>query len=62
MKVINQKRFLSFPAKQILIMALNESINILSIKTHESGTNLMSNSPPKDYWEEESKKYPSRIE
>ena len=41
-------------------MALNDTFNILPIKTTKLGTDLKSNFLIKDYWEEKCKEYPSK--
>ena len=58
----NQKRFLILKLKEELIMALNDTFKILEKKSNLFDTDLLTNSPPKDYWEEECKKYPSKKE
>ena len=57
LKLINQKRLLIFIIKKVLIMALNDTFNILPIKILELEADLISNFSFKDYWEEECKKH-----
>ena len=48
--------------KKVIIMALNDTFNILSIKISELGADLTSSFPIKDYWEEECKESPFKKE
>ncbi len=43
-------------------MALNDTYNILPVKTPELRADLTSNSPIKDFWEKECEKHPSKKE
>ncbi len=62
MKLKNQKRFLIFINKKVLIMTLNNTFKILPKNKASLEADLTSFLSNKDYWGEECKEHPSKKE